>query len=248
MVEPLSTSFFSNPSALFRGHQLRAPADRRDGPIPPGKFKPEVAAFEHAAAEFVAAQQFNSDRPEARSTLGNFYARRGLNVDAENEYKAALRLSSQYAPASINLADLYRQLGRDNDGERVLRTAIEEARPDAALHYALGLTLTREKRPDDALAEFRAATELEPDRARYAYVYAVALHSSGRVDESIEVLTDNLARHADDRDTLLALVTFNRDAGKTAAALDYAERLSRMAPNDPDIARLAADLRARSKQ
>jgi len=203
------------------------------------------AAFERAAAEFVAAQQLNADRPEARSTLGNFYARRGLSVDAQNEYKAALRLNPQYAPAAINLADLSRQLGRDGDGERVLRAAIGGSRPDAALHYALGLTLTREKRPDDALAEFHTATELEPDRSRYAYVYAVALHSLGRVDESIKALKDNLGRHANDRDTLVALVTFNRDAGEIGAALDYAERLSRIAPNDRDIAGLTAELRAR---
>jgi tetratricopeptide (TPR) repeat protein len=206
------------------------------------------AAFERAAAEFVAAQQFSADRPEARATLGSFYARRGLTGDAEGEYRAALRLSSQYVPAAIDLADLYRQLGRDSDGEKVLRKAIEDSRPDAALHYALGLTLTREKRTDDALAELRTATELEPDGSRYAYVYAVALHSSGRVDEAMKVLKGNLTRHSDDRDTALALVTFSRDAGDIAAALEYAEQLSRITPNDPGIARLVADLRARSKR
>jgi len=206
------------------------------------------AAFERAAAEFIAAQRFNADRPESRSALGNFESRRGLANDAESEYKAALRLSPQYTPAAINLSDLYRQLGRDGDAESVLRTAIQSSRPDAGLHHALGLTLTRQKRPDDALAEFRAATELEPDRSRYAYVYAVALHSSGRVDDSIKVLKENLARHPDDRDTLLALVTFSRDAGDANAALDYAEQLSRIAPNDRELARLIDDLRARVKQ
>jgi predicted CXXCH cytochrome family protein len=205
-------------------------------------------AFERAAAEFVAAQRFNADRPEARSTLGNFYALRGLTADAENEYKAALRLSPQYAPAAINLADLYRQLGRDGDAESVLRTTIASSRQDAGLHHALGLTLTRQKRPDDALAEFRTAAEIEPDRSRYVYVYAVALHSSGRIDESMKVLKENLARHPDDRETMLALVTFNRDAGDIGAALEYAEQLSRLTPNDPDLIRLIDDLRTRLKQ
>jgi len=205
-------------------------------------------AFERAAAEFIAAQRLNADRPEARSTLANFYARRGLTSEAENEYKAALRLSPQYAPVSINLADLYRQLGRDRDGESVLRTAIAASGQDAGLHHALGLTLTREKRPDDALGEFRAATELEPDRSRYAYVYAVALHSSGRIDEAIKVLKENLARHPSDRDTLLALATFSRDAGDLGAALEYADQLARAAPNDRDVARLVDDLRARTKR
>jgi tetratricopeptide (TPR) repeat protein len=206
------------------------------------------AGFEGAAAELIAAQRFNADRPEARSTLGNFYAHRGLSGDAENEYKAALRLSPQYTPAAINLADLYRHLGRDSDGERLLRTSIGGSRPNAALHYALGLVLTREKRSDDALAEFRTAFELEQDQSRYAYVYAVALHSSGRTDESIKMLKDNLVRHADDRNTLFALITFNRDAGETGIALGYAEQLLRIAPNDRDAARLTDELRARLRR
>ena len=67
----------------------------------------------------------------------------------------------------------------------------------------------------------------------------------GRADDSLKVLKENLARHADDRDTLLALVTFNRDAGDIGAALDYAEQLSRAAPNDHDVARLTDELRTR---
>jgi tetratricopeptide (TPR) repeat protein len=120
---------------------------------PPG----DRERFERAAAEFVAAQRLNADRPEARSTLGNFFARRGLAAEAEAEYKAALRLSPQFAPAAINLADLYRQRGRDGDGEEVLRTAIDASPRHAGLHHALGLTLTRLKRSDGAIAELRRA-------------------------------------------------------------------------------------------
>jgi Flp pilus assembly protein TadD len=87
--------------------------------------------FERAAAEFIAAQRLNADRPEARSALATFYARRGLASDAETEYKAALRLSPRYTLAAINLADLYRQLGRDGEGESVLRAAIAASSQDA---------------------------------------------------------------------------------------------------------------------
>jgi tetratricopeptide (TPR) repeat protein len=204
--------------------------------------------FEHAAAEFVAAQRLNADRPEARATLGNFYARRGLSAQAEAEYRAALRLSPQYAPAAINLADLYRGLGRDGDGESVLRAAIAASPRDAGLHHALGLALTRLKRADEAMAELRRAAELEPDRARYAYVYAVALNSAGRGQEAIAALKDSLTRHPEDRDTLLALVTFNRDAGDPATALEYAERLARIAPDDRALANLVETLRRSMKK
>jgi len=203
--------------------------------------------FERAAADFIAAQRLNADRPEARSALGNFYAMRGLSADAEAEYKAALRLSPQSAPAAINLADLYRQLGRDGEGETVLRAAITASPQDAGLHHTLGLTLTRLKRREEALGELRRAAELDPDRARYAYVYAVGLHSAGQVDDALAVLKASLARHPADRDTLLALVSYSRDAGDFGTALNYAEQLARGAPGEPGLTALIEDLRRQIK-
>ena len=199
--------------------------------------------FERAAAEFVAAVRLNADRPEDRSSLANFYARRGLTREAEAEYKAALRLSPQYTVAAINLADLYRQLNRDGDGESTLRAAIAVAPADAGLHYALGLTLNRLKRADDSLVELGRAAELDPNNARYAYVYAVGLHSAGRVGDAIAILKGNLDKHPADRDSLLALVTVNRDSGDVAAALAYAERLAQLDPGDRRISELIAALK-----
>jgi predicted CXXCH cytochrome family protein len=211
---------------------------------PPG----DRERFERAAAEFVAAQRLNADRPEARSTLGHFFARRGLAAEAEAEYKAALRLSPQFAPAAINLADLYRQRGRDGDGEEVLRTALDASPRHAGLHHALGLTLTRLKRSDGAIAELRRAAELEPEQARYTFVYAVALHSAGQSGNSITVLEENLARHPSDRDTLMALISFHRAAGQVDSALKYAQQLALIVPDDKDLARLIEDLRRQANK
>jgi predicted CXXCH cytochrome family protein len=199
--------------------------------------------FEYVAAEFIAAQRFNADRPESRSALGSFYAKRGLYADAEAEYQAALRLSPQYAPAAGDLADLYRELGREADGESVLRAALAASPQDAGLHHALGLTLVRLKRTDEALGELHRAAELDPRQARYAYVYAVGLHSAARVGAAIAVLKESLARHPDDRDTLMALVSFSRDGGAPNSALEYAERLARIAPQDRGLAGLIEELR-----
>jgi tetratricopeptide (TPR) repeat protein len=206
------------------------------------------ADFEKAAAEFVAAQKLNADRPEARSALGGFYARRGLTADAEAEYKAALRLEPQFAPAAINLADLYRQLGRNDDVSQVLQAAIRVSPRDAGLHHALGLALVRTKRLDEAITELRQAAELDPDQARYAYVYAVALNSAGRRDDAIDTLKESLTRHPNDRDTLIALISFYRDAGKLESALQYAEQLGRVSTNDLATDNLISTLREQIKK
>jgi predicted CXXCH cytochrome family protein len=204
---------------------------------------PDRERFERAADEFIAAQRFNADRPEARSALGSFLRQRGQPASAETEYKAALRLSPQYVPAAINLADLFRQLGRESESESVLRTALMTSARDAALHYSLGLTLVRLKRSDDAIEELGTAAALEPDRARYAYVYAVALHSAGRVPQSISVLKESLARHPSDRDTSLALINFYRGTGDVASALAVAEQFALVVPEDQNLARLIQELR-----
>ena len=203
--------------------------------------------FDKAAGEFVAALKFNADRPEDRSTLANFYARQGRPAEAEVEYKAALRLSPQYTVAAINLADLYRQLNRDGDGESTLRLALASSPQDAGLHHALGLTLNRLKRTGDSLAELGRAAELDSGRPRYAYVYAVGLHSAGRAGDAIAILKANLAKHPTDRDTLLALVTFNRDNGNIASALEYAERLAQLAPADRQVSELIDALKRQLK-
>ncbi len=204
--------------------------------------------FGRAAEEFIAAQKTNADRPEARSMLGSYYAQRGATAEAEAEYKAALRLSPQYMLAAINLADLYRRLQRENDAENVLRAAIAVTALDAGVHHALGLTLVRLKRLNEALGELRRAAELAPEQARYAYVYAVALHSAGRGSEAVTVLRASLVRYPDDRDSLLALISFSRESGDLVTALEYAQQLARMAPTDQNISKLVQDLQQQVKK
>jgi predicted CXXCH cytochrome family protein len=199
--------------------------------------------FDRASEEFIAAQQFNADRPEARTTLGAFYARRGRTSEAESEYKAALRLSPQFAGASINLADLYRQTGREDNGEKVLRSAIAITPTDGALHHALGLSLVRLKRPDEALIELGHAASLDGHNARYAYAYGVALHSAGRSQEAIGYLKESLAAHPDNRDIVMAIVAFSREAGDVTTALQYAERAAKSAPDDPTLGGILGELR-----
>jgi hypothetical protein len=57
------------------------------------------------------------------------------------------------------------------------------------------------------------------------------------------VLKENLARHPNDRDTLLALVSYSRDKGDFGSALEYAEQAARIMPGDRGLTSLIEDLR-----
>jgi Tfp pilus assembly protein PilF len=182
-------------------------------------------AFERASAEYVASQRYNADRAEARVNLGTFYANRGDAAKAEAEIKAAIGLNRRFIPAYVNLADLYRTVGRDAEGERILRDGLKIAPRSALLHHALGLALVRLSRSDIALGELERATVLEPANARFAYVYAIAQHSTGKSGAAIARLEKTLAAHPNDRDILEALASFHQARGASAAAREYAERL-----------------------
>jgi hypothetical protein len=57
------------------------------------------------------------------------------------------------------------------------------------------------------------------------------------------VLKQNLVRHPDDRETLLALVSYSRQARDLPMALQYAERAARLMPGDRELAALVNELR-----
>jgi Flp pilus assembly protein TadD len=59
----------------------------------------------------------------------------------------------------------------------------------------------------------------------------------------MSILREGLTKRPEDRDILQALMSFNRDAGDVAAALEYAERLARLAPDDRNLASLVQELR-----
>ena len=82
-----------------------------------------------------------------------------------------------------------------------------------ALHYTLGLTLVRLGRRADALGELREAARLAPDNARFAYVYAVSLNSSGKSAAALAEIDRALVHEPDNHDLLIAAVTFRRDRG-----------------------------------
>ncbi len=205
----------------------------------------DLERLSRAIEDYVATQRLNADRPEARVNLGNLYAQQGQSGTAEAEYLAARQLDPEFVPTYVMLAQLYARQSRDAEGEQVVRQGLTRLTDSAELHFTLGLNLVRQHRAADAVPAFARAAELDPDNPRYAYVQGVALNSTGRTDEALQVLEAAQARHPADRDTLLALATINRDAGRMAAALSWADRLAAL---DPQAGTLRDEIARRAGQ
>jgi DNA-binding SARP family transcriptional activator len=65
-------------------------------------------------------------------------------------------------------------------------------------------------------------------------VYAVALNDAGKTTDAIEVLEASINAHPYDRDSLRALATFLEQAGDSARARGYTQRLNELDSGNPD--------------
>jgi Flp pilus assembly protein TadD len=102
--------------------------------------------------------------------------------------------------------------------------------------------LVRQKRFPEAVEALAQAANLNPDNPRYSYVYAVALNSSGKSKEALQVLEEAHSRYPNDREILYALATLQRDQGNPFAARLYAQKLAKLAPQDPAVQQLLKQL------
>jgi Flp pilus assembly protein TadD len=204
--------------------------------------------LDRTVGEYVAAEQFNADRPESHVNLALLHAAQQQPAAAEAELRTALALDPRFIPAAVNLADLYRATGREAEGESVLRDVLKQAPGGAAAHHALGLVLVRGKRMPEAMAELEAAARLAPESARYGYVYAVALNETRGPKPATEALLRVLARHPYDRETLSALITYARAQKNPGQALTYARRLAELDPANSEARQLVEFLEAEARR
>ena len=184
----------------------------------------------------------DADRPEAHLNLGLLNVRQRQGDQAEAEYRAALRIDPKFVPALANLADLDRMRGMDQQGAELLRRALEIEPNNADVRHSLGLLLVRQHDYVGALALLRQAHELALGDARYAYVYAVALNSTGASDQAMSLLEATHEQHPTNRDVLIALISIARDRGNPGVALRHARELERLDPSNVEFRGLAAEL------
>jgi len=197
-----------------------------------------AAALKPLFEEYLQVMRSNADMPEVQVQLGIYFTAIMDFAAAETAYIRALQLNPQAIAALFNLADLYRLLGREDEARKLLLQAMSIIPDQSGAPHALGLLETRAGNRELALEYLARAAELEQAGTRHRYVYAIALHDSGQVAEAIDQLKVTLRAAPQNREVLLALVSYCRDSGRLAEARRYAAKLLALSPNDPNTQRL----------
>jgi tetratricopeptide (TPR) repeat protein len=151
-------------------------------------FRTAISEFEQAIAKepnFAAAY---AGIASCYSVLASVYMppRRAMPL-AEKAARKAIELDPEVAEAhaAIGFIDLFYHWNRA-EAERELRKAIELNPNYSTAYLNYGLSLLKESRFDDALAQLRKAQQLEPTSALISSCIEWALFLEGKYDEALQ--------------------------------------------------------------
>jgi hypothetical protein len=154
-------------------------------------------AFNNALNELLNANDVSSWRGEGRVNQGALATRTNNIGAAEKAFKGAIKVAPYFEAGYINLADIYRVQQWSKQAEDVLVNGMEKLPQSAAIKYAYGLHLVRQKDLASAVAVFEAAMLLAPDNAQYAYTYVLSLDGAGQTRRALHTLKGFIINYRD---------------------------------------------------
>lgn len=206
--------------------------------------KPQL---DSAVNELVTANQLNQETPSANVNLAQIYWRQGDLAKADSYLGAALAINDQFIPALLNRAELLRTRGRDADAQPYLlkATSLDVTVPEADYTYAMWLV--RNGSSEMALIHLKRAFDTAPNEPRWAFAYAVALHSLGQSMSAVELLRSLQGKPVYAEQLMFLQATILRDLMASQPQLGeeartIADQLVKLAPSNSNYQALAASL------
>jgi len=219
---------------------IRSAAARLLADVPlPAALQP---AFALALADYEAELALHGERADYLNQTGLLRLRQGRIGEAEEAWDRALRRDPLHGASRLNLADLLRAQGQEAAVEQLLREGLALSPADGLLHYALGFSLVRQQRRDDAVSSFREAFRLRPDDPRIRHVLAVALEPADP-RAALDLLEQGITVHPFDIELRWAAAAFHARHGNAEAAGEHGSRMLELAPSDLRPRRLLEQLR-----
>ncbi len=132
-------------------------------------------------------------KAEILSDYGSILARLGSAADARAQYRKALELDPHCASAHFNLGVDAVRSGEYAKAESHYREALA-TKPNAETWNGLGYALAYLRKPDESMAAFRKAIELDPGYAPACTNLGDALSRQGKYAEAEEWYRRSFAR------------------------------------------------------
>ncbi|MEX2185273.1 MAG: tetratricopeptide repeat protein [Pirellulales bacterium] len=176
-----------------------------------------------------AVAEFESKRDAAQLQAALERLRCGATDDARAMLEAIVARNADFLPARLLLAEILLESNQPALALEQARLVVERAPREASARHIEGLILEALGRPDEALASFQQAADLEPDNEVYQLSYRTAadqivrndafveMPSPGDVDATLAAAASALQRNAPEESIRLL-----------SAALEYAPSDARL--------------------
>lgn len=186
--------------------------------------------------------------PRVWLDLANVHAQLGDTGAAARAFEQALAISPAWSNASRQLSKIHERTLRLDLAAQVLRRAIALDPNDAFNHGWLADVLWRQREPEAALASLEKALSLAPD-----YGWAWSRHdewsaATGRPERALRLAETFTRTRSGEVDSWLRLVRLRFGDHSPDANLEALDRAASLAPGNPDVHDLRAELLAVHKR
>jgi tetratricopeptide (TPR) repeat protein len=142
-------------------------------------------ALEQAIGEFEKIVALQPKSVEDRMVLGQLYTVKHDPKKAEEEFKTAQAIEPESEEVVLNLARLYADSGDLPHAAKVVEDVPVSDRT-AKMEFALGATYDQMKKPQDAIAAYQRAVDMEPGDLHTLDALAQALMSNDQLDAALK--------------------------------------------------------------
>jgi tetratricopeptide (TPR) repeat protein len=187
-----------------------------------------------AITEYEKLAELKPKDVETHLLLGQLY---GLNHDsakAEAQFKEAQKVDANSEEVVLNMARLYSEEGDSKRAADVLNGIPVDDR-SARIEFALGATYDQLKKPEDAIAAYRRALDLEPGSLDTERGLANALLADGKLDEALKVYNEIVAAEPQDAQSQIHISEIERRQGHYDQALATLEKAKPLAQNSLEL-------------
>ena len=134
----------------------------------------ELKDYKNALKYGSRARQLSPNDAQVLQVLGDIYGAQKDYEQAIAAYKRALELNSNQPKVMASLAQAYLRAGQFDAASELL-TSVVATEPSSTAYQHLGYAMLKLKKLDDAIANYRKATELSPNDAAAYKGLGVAL-------------------------------------------------------------------------
>ncbi|MBN1354861.1 tetratricopeptide repeat protein [bacterium] len=200
--------------------------------------------YQKALSEVQAARKIGKGNLNVFELEGMIYMALGRGTEAAAAFKKALDINPRNVALSINLGEAYLLADNYVAAEKQFRQVVQNPSYRVEAYYKIGLCQSRLNQPENAIASFRKAIELNPEYARAYLELAKELKNQGDPkDAETEFL---LAIEKDPKliDAYKELGKYYIDLGRLEQAKEILNQpLLWLKPSNQEQSRIVADLR-----